>query len=217
MHILEDGIMKTRFPIVLLVLLAAVAFFSLGCYPETRDDVSEMDIVATQYDENVDFGVYLTYAMEDTIYDLAELDDPTYPSDLDRTFQDMIIALVKSEMAEVGYQLLPEDSTEEPDLRIGLGAVTVEGSLYYTWGGYYGYYGYYGRVDYTIGTLMIMMADWATQDEDEGTVDVIWTAGIDGVLEDSTSRMSDRINRAIPQAFTQSPYLGANVEGKVQP
>ncbi len=206
--------MNQRFPIVSLALLAAVALVSLGCHPGNINDLSETDIVATQYTEGVDFGAFLTYAMEDTIYDMEELEDPNYPSDLERTHDAQIIALVKSEMAAIGYQLLPEDSTEEPDLRIGLGAGTKEGTIYYSWGGYY-YYGGYGRVDYTVGTLFIFMADWSTRDQEEETIDVIWTAGIDGVLEDSVSRMTDRINRDIPQAFTQSPYLGSTVE--VQP
>jgi len=207
--------MNQRIPIVVLGLLATIAFVSLGCHPGNISDLSETDIVATHYDETVDYGAYLTYAMEDTIYDMAELEDPDYPSDLDRTHQALVISLVKEQMASVGYQLLPEDSTEEPDLRIGLGAVTRDGTIYYGWGGYYWYWGYYGRIDYTVGTLVILMADWETRDEDEDTVDVIWTAGIDGVLDESTSRMRDRINRAIPQAFTQSPYLGTTVE--VQP
>jgi hypothetical protein len=39
---------------------------------------------------------------------------------------------------------------------------------------------------------------------------VLWTAGINGLLEGSATGITARITRAIDQAFAQSPYLSAN-------
>jgi hypothetical protein len=37
--------------------------------------------------------------------------------------------------------------------------------------------------------------------------DALWVAAINGILEDTSAGILDRLYKAIDQAFTQSPYL----------
>ena len=47
--------------------------------------------------------------------------------------------------------------------------------------------------------------------QNQESSDALWVAGINGILEDTSSGISTRLNNNIDQAFVQSPYLG---EGK---
>jgi hypothetical protein len=44
-------------------------------------------------------------------------------------------------------------------------------------------------------------------DEDEEIIGVVWSAGINGLLESSDSNTENRIKNTIQQAFDQSEYL----------
>ncbi len=206
--------MRTRSLAGWLALLTMTVLVGAGCHPGEINEISELDIVATFYDETVDFGAFQTYAMEDTIYNLHVLQDPTAEDNLDRRFDAEIIAQVKSEMAARGYALV--DTSEAHDLRLGLGAWDTPGSLVYStmpwWGGSSGYWWpSWGSVDFTKGTLLVLLADWANRDPVSGEFDPIWTGGLDGVLEESGSNTATRLERGISQMYIQSPYLQSNV------
>ena len=100
---------------------------------------------------------------------------------------------------------------------------------YYYWYPWYGYPWYYTTYNYQTGTLLMEMADgetvrayraWAadkTPEEIENTppdqipqIEINWQGLIDGVAGNSAEYNKDRAQRAIDEAFTQSPYLKKN-------
>ena len=194
-----------------LAVLLVTIIVSAGCHPGDVDDITELDVVATFFMEDADFGAYATYAMEDTLYNMNVLEDPTLEDDLNRRYDAAIIAQVKDEMAALGYALVDTGTGE--DLRIALGAFLTEGTLLYSYipwggGGYNGrWYPAWGTIDFTQGTLQIFLADWDTRDPATGELDVIWTGNCLGVLQDSST--GTRLSNMISQAFGQSPYLEA--------
>jgi hypothetical protein len=198
-----------------LAALLLTVIVGTGCHPGDVDGIADLDIVATFYSEDAPFGTYMTYAMDDTIYNLAVLEDPSLNDDLDRRNQDVVYAQIRSEMDKLGYAEVDTGTGE--DLRIGLGAVTVEGRLlysYYPWWGYSPGYWYpsWGSIDYTQGTLQIFMADWGNRDPDTGEIDPVWTGSCVGILENSSN--ASRLESMITQAFAQSPYLKAATPAK---
>ena len=194
-----------------LAVLLVTIIVSAGCHPGNVNDITELDVVATFFIEDTDFGTYATYAMEDTLYNMNVLADPSLDDDLNRRYDADIIAQVKAEMADLGYALVDTGTGE--DLRIALGAFLTEGTLLYSYipwggGGYNGrWYPAWGTVDFSQGTLQIFLADWDTRDPATGELDVIWTGNCLGVLEDSSN--ITRLSNMISQAYAQSPYLAA--------
>jgi hypothetical protein len=57
------------------------------------------------------------------------------------------------------------------------------------------------------------MWDAKNADPDYEFVPVPWIAALNGILNDTSSGVSTRIENSIDQAFTQSPYLGTS-EGR---
>lgn len=198
-------------------LLLPLTLLAAGCHPGSVEDVAELDLVVTWHDPAAEFGVYVTYALADTIYDLAELEDPTHESDLDRRHDEDILAQVAAGFDALGYLRVDPD-VEEPDLRVGVGATTREGTAfysYYPWWGYDSSYPWYpavGSVDFTAGSLFLLLADWENRDPEAETVPLLWMGAAQGVIESSAMSMAERIERAIDQMFSQSPYLGATPE-----
>jgi hypothetical protein len=82
----------------------------------------------------------------------------------------------------------------------------VSGGCYPSWGYWYPYSGWCYPVAYTYstGTIVISMAEPDSQNEAQ----IIWFAGINGILEGGTAGISSRIDQNIDQAFNQSDYLG---------
>jgi hypothetical protein len=76
------------------------------------------------------------------------------------------------------------------------------------WG--WGYPEYYTATSYSTGTIFIDMVDPSAADPNTTTMPARWTAALSGLLGASSTPTSDRITRAIDQAFTQSPYLKRN-------
>lgn len=198
-----------------LALLLLIGMVGVGCHPGEVDDIDDLNVVATFYSEDAPFGTYMTYAMDDTIYNLNVLDDPSATDDLDRQYDAAIIAQVKSEMESLGYAEVDTGTTE--DIRLGLGAFTTNGTLAWMsfpwWGGSPGHWWpSWNTVNYTQGTLQIFMADWRDYDPGTGEVEPIWTASCMGVLQDSST--GTRVSTLISQAYDQSPYLEAGSDGK---
>ena len=211
--------MRTRTVAGWLALVTLTVLLGAGCHPGDINDINELDIVATFYDETVDHGAFATYAMADTIYNLNVLQDPSEEDKLDRRFDAEIIAQVKAEMGARGYALVDTAMTHE--LRIGLGAFDTAGTLVYSsipwWGGSSGaWWPSWNTTDFTQGTLVVLLADWAGRDQSTGEFDSIWTGALDGILEESRSSTAARIESGISQMYIQSPYLESRVT-KVDP
>ena len=118
----------------------------------------------------------------------------------------------------------PANNTPDIVLLVGALAVTKEAYSSYSWWDYWGWFGFYGccygpeyglgypkdgpgSVILAVGTLVITMLDPTRPGDEADTAPVLWAAGINGVLENSSASTAARITNLIDQAFDQSPYL----------
>jgi hypothetical protein len=205
----------------LLALAPIILAMIAGCHPGSVDDVAELDAVITLHDQDAAFGSFVTYAMEDSIYNLEQLLDDTVEDELARAHDDTMIALVHANLLDLGYQRV--DLAEDPDVRLGMGAFTQEGTYaywYYPW--WPGYepddrYPVWDTVDFTKGTLVVIMADWANRNPEAGEFHPVWVGAIDGISESDDAAMAGRIHAAMTRMFDQSPYLQVDAAGEVTP
>ena len=180
-----------------------------SCYPGEELTYSDTDLVATFYNKDANFATKQTFAMPDSI---IRIDDDGNPVIDPGPFDQQILNKIKSELQSLGFT---QEAPANADVLV-IAAVTTStwasGGCYYSWwypGWYPPYPGWCYPVYYTydIGTILIAMLDGDATEAESG----LWIAGINGLLGDSNSSTSSRINQNIEQAFNQSPYLG---EGK---
>jgi len=202
----------------LLILFTSIALIS--CYPEGPTSAEELDVVVTLFDKDVDFGQITTFALADTVIKLdgsIEVDDKWDP---------VILNAIKQNMEDLGYTLVPNDTTlPPPDVAMVAAVVANKNYVisggswwgYPGWGGWWGYPGwgwyyppYYYTTSYSLGTLFIQMADPNAVENPDDPVPVYWFASMNGMLSNSTKVTIDQIERLIKQAFNQSGYLGKN-------
>lgn len=193
-----------------------------SCYPEKERTIDDFDIVGTTFDDKVDFSQYKTFAMEDSVilvYDTTGK-APDYPTIVANATLDAI----RSNMLSNGWTEITTNDTAggvKPDVVIGTYAwnTTVSGSIYYPYypywgyGWYYPYYGYGGGVtyySYSTGTIVIQFFDLKNPNDAEQRINIIWTAGINGITETTVSDIAGRAEFSVDQAFSQSPYLKLN-------
>jgi Domain of unknown function (DUF4136) len=201
---------KKRFWLSLssLLILVSLVFALQSCYPGDEITPADTDIVATFYDKAANFDTKLTYAIRDSITRLDEDGNPVFEAG---PYDAQIINKIKTNLDNTGFTEVANPSDADVIVFVAANNSTwVSGGCYswwYSW--YYPYYGWCYPVYYTYetGTLIIVMLDAnATEQKD-----ALWVATINGILEDSSAGILDRVYKGIDQAFTQSPYLG---EGK---
>lgn len=212
--------------LMVVVLAFALAGLVTGCYPDKIDYIDEYDLAGTHYNEDVDFSLYSTFHVVDTI--LHVTDDGKDDPNLGRENDQFILELIRENMREKGYTEIAEpDSLNRPDVALLVEAMTVDWYTYYSywydywgwypgWGWWYpGYPGYPGYpwypgggyyTSYTTGTLIIEMVDTQLAGM-EDQPDVVWMGLIDGILTYSGSGTQARLEKQINQVFEQSPYL----------
>jgi hypothetical protein len=195
--------MKTKIAIYLVVI-----GIMASCYPQGPEYYEDLDLVYTNYDDTFDFASKGTYSMPDKIVkvsgDLAEGADPEFVKE---PYNTQMLTKIAANMTALGYTRV--DDPEDADLVL-FPATWTNTTVYYWydyWCWYYPYYcgwgwGYPSVSSYTTGTLvMTLVADG--DDYIEPTR--VWTAAANGLL--SGAYNTNRVNQAIDQAFTQSPYL----------
>jgi hypothetical protein len=199
--------------------VACVVAISWGCEPQP-DELKLFDqfVVSTNYDENADFGSYLTYYIPtDTIGLVSNI-----PSDdtiiVGSNYARPVINQVKTNLNARGYQYV--DIDESPDLAVNAYVlknlnifqdIIYPGYGYpgYYYPGYYGYYGYYyypyvQTYAYNTGVLVLEIVDLKNVTP-QNEVTVIWNAYLGDVF--SAVNLSQQTLDAIDQAFRQSTYL----------
>jgi len=204
-----------------ILFLGVITVMAAGCYPGGPDFTDELDLVLTTYDESYVFPNSNTYAIPDQIPkitgNLAEGETPEF---LDPATTKIFLDQVNANMTKLGYTKV----TINADVVVTVAALEVTTIVSYCndwwyggWWGYYpGYPGYGGcyypsAYSYSTGTLLISMIDDKDEDGDPETpVKGVWGAGINGLLESSTSSNNSRAVEAIDKAFAQSPYLKTN-------
>jgi hypothetical protein len=202
---------KLLFPVVVLSVFA-------GCRPEP-DNMKLLDelVVSTNYDTDVNFSGYTTYAMStDTIGYVSDTDpnDTILVQSSQVNYPRPVLQRVESNMNALGYTRVDRDET--PD--IGINVYVVENlNLFqqvvypgYYYPGYWGYnsYYYYPYVNtyaYNTGALVVEIVDLKSVTPDL-KVKVVWNAYMGDVF--STIDLVQQSVDAIDQAFVQSPYLG---------
>lgn len=201
-------------------VLAAVAVFGVGCYPEQPDSITAYDLVYTAYSPSFGFASARTYSIPDSVVLVTgNTVDGDAPLTVDPTFGDPIIARIKQNLNSRGWEEV--NVLDSPDV-IMLPAVSkTENVTVYNygwgyWGGYYpGYYpgwGWYypgyapSYSSYTSGSLIMLMTD-PNGVSPSNNVPIVWTGVVNGLLEGSNASLIARIQSTIDEAFEQSSIL----------
>lgn len=202
--------MKGKFTIAVGLLGLLLA----GCYPQGPEFVEELDVVITSHKDEYNFTEKQTYAMPDRIVkvtgNVVAGDDPEFIPDV---VASQILDRIATNMEAMGYEQVGID--EDPDLLLmpaSWQTTTVFWWYDYWWWWYGGYYPGWGyppmyASSYTTGTLVWSVIDPSVESADGNAISQ-WTAGINGLLVGTYD--AARVNKAIDQAFKQSPYLKTN-------
>ena len=210
----------------ILPVFVGILLGLMSCYPGDVTNVQQLDLVATSHDDTVSFSSFRTYALLDSVVHI-DLEDNANDSLLNRENDALILARVRAGIEGMGYVAELDPLNNTPDVLLLVGALAVTKTAYssYGWWPWFGW-GYspgypccgpgYGwgypwapvrTVSYAVGTLLITMMDPSRPSLGFDTAPVLWVAGINGLLEGSTSSIVTRITTTIDQAFDQSPYL----------
>jgi hypothetical protein len=197
-----------------IILIGTLGIVLLGCYPQGPEYVDDLDVVLTYFNDDYDFASKQTYARPDKIVkitgNLRDGEDPVFIPDATAA---LILAQIDANMQDLGYQKV--DVSADADLLLAPAAWETTTIVYWYdywywwWGGYYPGWGYYpGYVSsYSTGTLIMSLIDPAMVGANGNPV-VQWTGAMNGLLTKSYN--ASRVNKAIDQAFDQSPYLKTN-------
>lgn len=197
--------MSFRKTLSLMLLFIALAFVLNSCYPGEELTAEDTDIIATYFDKEADFTTKLTFAIKDSVIRLDEEGNPIYNET--GPYDQQAINRIKDNMEDAGFTEVADPASADVILFTFTNKSTwVSGGCYSSWySWYYPYYGYCYPVYYTYetGTLGIVMIDADATEQKNA----LWVAAINGILEDTSAGILDRLYKGIDQAFTQSPYL----------
>jgi hypothetical protein len=199
-------------PLLKSLLILGITGLLWGCYPDGPEYYEDYDIVYTNYDETHAFGAEgKSYWIPDQILSITDDwlsgGDPEF---VDPIYANMMLNRIKANMTDMGYTELSD--TVGVDYALMVSALETTNITYYYdyWYGYYWGWGYYYpypvTYSYKTGSLFMNLVD-AHNTSVDGKQRVVWTGVINGLLEGSTTDFSNRMNKAIDQAFKQSPYL----------
>ena len=218
--------MKSIQKFILPILTIAFAFS--GCYPGGPEYAEDVDVVVTNYsNEYWEANQPKTYFMPDSLGWILDRDDlDNISDDLTRDYDEFVLGVVEENLAALGYVRIDDVSEENwPDLFVFTQALAIKntqidyipwypwwGGWYPWWGGWGGYYPGYVPVAYSFstGTILIEIGDAKNLNIEQQLINIVWTAGIDGLLRSSSSSNQQFVRQNIEQAFNQSPYLNAN-------
>jgi hypothetical protein len=204
----------------------AIAFLLLSglsaCSPDGPSFVEELDVVYTNYDKDYKFSTNSTFAIPNKVIFISGVGKPggaEEPEYLPTQLANPILATLRSNMRAMGYTEV--DESANPDLIILPSALkTTEVYYYYDWWYWSWYYpgyapgwgwyypGYYPPTVTAISSGSIFVQMTSPKDKNSNNeIAVRWIAIVNGLLEGETSQASNRIDRTLDQAFSQSPYL----------
>ena len=194
------------------VALAAAVVAAAACYPDEITDISEFDTVTTIQDTLTNFGTARTYVIADTVIHV-----PIEDGNIGHADDDLLIARVRANMNEAGYQEIANSPTANPDFYVNVAITTQEwvfidwiGGCYYPWYGCWGwYYPTYPYVySYETGTVLAIILDRRHANAGANRMPVAWVGAVNGVID--VGGEVDRALEGIDQAFAQSPYVSRN-------
>jgi len=183
-------------------------FVMAGCYPDGAEYYEDTDVVYTNYDDKYDFKSKGTFSIPDKVVKITgALVDGEDPEFVKEPYNTQILQKIESNLTALGYSKTTDPANADLVL---FPAVWTNTTIYYYydyWCWYYPYYcgwgwGYPSVSSYTTGTLlMTLVADG----EEFVQPTNVWTSAINGLM--SGYYDVNRVNKAIDQAFKQSPYL----------
>ena len=180
-----------------------------SCYPGGIDYYEDTDIVFTSFEPEYDFTQHNTYAMPDSIVKVTG-DPDEDPEFIDEPYNTQILNMIEANMETLGWTRVEDPA--DADLTL-FPASWTNTTIYYWydyWCWYNPYYcgwgwGYPSVSSYTSGTLVMTLV---TDGEEYIDPSRVWTGAANGLL--SGAYNTSRVNKAIDQAFEQSPYLKTN-------
>lgn len=197
-----------------------------GCYPQENVNTSEYDIVVTNYNQNFNFNSLSSFALPDSIVLISDQTTATTPVFLNKATTTLILNQIATNLTNMGWINKSNDTANASVIILPTVFQTTTVNYYYPysyWGWYYpGYYPGYGwgypgygyggypmTSSYQTGSLLMQMT--YRNGIEAGSVPILWTGLINGLINSggstSTSSVNSRIVTDINQAFTQSPYL----------
>lgn len=210
---------------LLLITVPILVVVVSSCYPGGPEYTSDYDLIGTDYlPDYWNTNAPTTYFMPDSLGWILDRDEIDNIDTLTREYDEFILGEVESNLAALGYQRVASlDIQNPPDVFVFTQALAVKNTSvsyipwYPWWGGYWpgwgGYWPGYGWgytpvvYSYSTGTVLIEIGDALHIDEDQKLIDIVWTAGIDGLLRSSSTSNQQFVAQSIAQAFNQSPYL----------
>ena len=208
-----------------IMFFASLALVAAACHTEPVPQDSDNEyLVYTSPSKDVTFASYKTFDLVDSLLIIGQSDKPVYSQSNNAL---ALIQQVRVNMEKLGYIYTP--SNPDADLGIQMTYI-VKTERYvnfyndpYWWLDYPGYWpsGYWGNwtgfyypypvsYTYTTNALITDMVD-LTGEEKEGTaLEVVWTSYIGGPAGSTVQGDVARMQKAIDQAFVQSPYLNQN-------
>ena len=208
---------RRRLPRAGALLLVAGALGLGSCYPGDALTTGDTDLVITLYDRDADFTSKLTYAMPDTVVQIALPGEDSEP--ITREYDDEILASIVENMTAAGYTRIPDPESADVVVLAAINTTDWTGTTVWCdwywdyWWGYVPGWCYPVEYEYTTGTVVIEMLDPEKTEVDERRLPAIWTAAVNGVAEGSHPETVDRIQDGIDAAFDQSPYLAEGKSG----
>jgi hypothetical protein len=201
---------------IVFVLITAACLIGCQTEPDGLKLYDEL-VVSTNFDPEVTFGAYTTYAIPtDTIGFISNTnpnDTIIVASQSNKYYPKLVLERIRSNMNSRGYTAV--DKSENPDLGVNVYIVkdfnvfqqVVYPNYYYPY--YYGYGSYYSypyvnTYAYNTGALVVEIVDLKNVTPDN-KVKVIWNAYMGDVY--STIELQQQSLDAIDQAFVQSNYL----------
>ncbi|MCF8714128.1 DUF4136 domain-containing protein [Joostella atrarenae] len=202
--------------LIALSFLTATLFL-VGCNNDD-DDISDYDQVITKNTET-----YWNTENPSTYYLVDEIrwiEDPNgignSNPNITRDFDAAILSSIETNMASLGYTKVSSiDDSNLPDLIIAAQAVaTTYADVDIIWDGWYDWWGYYDPFypggwypvyyEWTEGTILIEMGDATTLNEEDKEIDIVWGAGINGLVRGDQSGNINFIQDRVDEAFDQS-------------
>lgn len=197
-----------------------ITLILISCYPNEHNSIDDLDIIGTRYDDKVNFKSYQTFILHDSIviiYDSTE-QKPDYPT----AYANVILNKIRASLIAYGWKE-ELDKAIVPDVYVESSTWTnkVLGAIYYPGYAFPGFpspgypsWGYpsYGTsyYSYNTGSIFLHILDVKNYPNDASAPSILWTCGMNGIINNSKTQSQARLENAINQAFSQSPYLNIN-------
>ncbi len=210
MKLLKATIRKSK----LLMLFFLSALFITSCYNDYGLNTEDYDVVYTKYDPNTNFAAFKTFVMPDSVFHLI---GDNSDDNISRQFDALILHRVAENMENRGFERVNSLDSADVVVVVSVSNDTYSGAIYYppSWGypgwgwDYPPYWGDVTYYEYNTGTLYIQFADKRNIDG-QNILYTNWLAIANGLLSSNIIQTQNRIEKAINQAFAQSPYLRTN-------